>query len=175
MIRLFPEIQAGLPRDEKSSVEQWVIVAWLMAAEGRAYAEDLRGGGAQPQMQQAAKLRLLEVLSDVDTRLSGRRAPADPHCLALALEYGLHHLIDASGTELIDVFGLGEEFGGESCEVAGVLSLWESLVRAFPGVLPDRLVAQGQRDMLRTFRTWADLCRSVGLDVGLLGRYLKDA
>jgi Family of unknown function (DUF6031) len=174
-VPVYPGLRGGHARDSATTVAVWLPVAWLMLAEGRAYIEDLEGGAAQPQMRQAAKLRLLEQLADIDNRLAGREPVADAHCLALALEYGMHELVDASGPELAEIFGLHEELGGESCSVDAVRVLWDRLLDGFPGELPDRLVAQGQRDMLRTLRDWAALARSAGLDVGLLTPFMKDA
>ncbi|MEN3584892.1 DUF6031 family protein [Streptomyces sp. ZYX-F-203] len=171
----FPSVRAGHVMAGPQSVQVWVQAAWLMLAEGRAYIEDLEGGTEQPQMQQAAKLRLLEQLLDIDQRLAGRVAADDAHCLALALEYGMREVVDATGPRLAEVFGLHEEFGGDSCAVDAVHVLWERLLDAFPGELPDRLVAEGQRDMLRTLRVWAELARTAGLDIGFLAPFMKAA
>jgi hypothetical protein len=174
-VPVYPGLRAGHGRPTGPTVEIWLQVAWLMLAEGRAYIEDLEGGTTQPEMQQAAKLRMLEQLVDIDNRLAGRSPVADAHCLALGLEYGMQELVAASGSELADIFGLDEEFGGDTCQVADIFLLWQRLLDGYPGELPDRLVAQGQRDMLRTLQTWAALARSAGLDVGLLTPLLKDA
>ncbi|WP_217623641.1 DUF6031 family protein [Streptomyces sp. TRM64462] len=171
----FPSVRAGHAMAGPRAVEAWVQAAWLMLAEGRAYAEDLEGGAEQPQMQQAAKLRFLEQLLDIDQRLAGRAPVDDAHCLAVALEYGTREVVDATGAQLAEVFGLHEEFGGAECGVDDVLALWERLLEAFPGELPDRLVAEGQRDMLRTLRTWAGLARAAGLDIGFLAPFMKAA
>jgi hypothetical protein len=172
---VFPGVRAGHARPAAATVAVWLQVGWLMLAEGLAYIEDLAGGREQPQMQQAAKIRLLEQLADIDSRLAGRLALADQHCLAVALEYGFSELVAASGADLAEVFALGEELGGAQCTVAGVELLWQRLVDGFPGDLPDRLVAQGHRDLLVTLRSWAELARSVDLDVGLLAPLIKDA
>jgi hypothetical protein len=174
-LRMYPGVLAGHGRPPHQAITAWLQVAWLMLAEGRAYAEDLVGGQQQPQMQQAARLRFLEQLADVDNRLAGRVPVADGHCLAVALEHGLSELAVLTPDDVVDVFGLDEEFGGLTCDVSDSLALWQRLEAEFPGELPDRLVAQGQRDMLLTLRTWAALARSVGLDVGLLTPLLKDA
>ncbi|WP_069768129.1 MULTISPECIES: DUF6031 family protein [unclassified Streptomyces] len=174
-VPVLPGVRAGHVLPAAHAVETWIQVAWLMLAEGRAYIEDLEGGAEQPQMRQSARLRLLEQLADIDQRLAGRVPSGDAHCLALALEYGLHELVAASGPELIEIFGLDEEFGADSCRVDDIHVLWERLLAAFPGELPDRLVAQGQRDMLVTLRTWAALARGAGLDVGFLTPFMKDA
>ncbi|MGW1812904.1 DUF6031 family protein [Streptomyces sp. NPDC002125] len=171
----FPSVRAGHVMAGPQSVEVWVQAAWLMLAEGRAYVEDLEGGTEQPQMQQAAKLRFLEQLLDIDQRLSGRAPVDDAHCLALALEYGMREVADATGPELAGVFGLHEEFGGDTCAVDDIHVLWGRLLEGFPGELPDRLVAEGQRDMLRTLRVWADLARAAGLDIGFLAPLMKAA
>lgn len=174
-VPVYPGVRAGHGRAPAPSVECWLQVAWLMLAEGRAYIEDLEGGAEQPQMQQAAKIRLLEQLVDIDNRLAGRVPAADAHCLALALEYGMSELACASGDQLVEIFGLGEELGGPTCDVDGVTVLWQRLLEGFPGELPDRLVAQGQRDMLVTLQVWARLARAAGLDVGLLTPLMKEA
>ena len=174
-VPVYPGLRAGHGTATPDAVRTWLQVAWLMLAEGRAYVEDLEGGTSQPQMQQAAKLRMLEQLVDVDNRLAGRVAAADGHCLALGLEYGLSELAGTTGEELGDIFGVDEEFGGDSCRVDEIFLLWQRLLDGFPGELPDRLVAQGQRDMLLTLRKWAELARSAGLDVGLLTSFMKDA
>ncbi|MFB4424350.1 DUF6031 family protein [Streptomyces sp. QL37] len=171
----FPSVRAGHVMAGPQAVEAWVQAAWLMLAEGRAYVEDLEGGTEQPQMQQAAKLRFLEQLLDIDQRLAGRAPVDDGHCLALALEYGMREVADASGPELAAVFGLHEEFGGGACAVDEIYVLWERLLDGFPGELPDRLVAEGQRDMLRTLRVWAELARAAGLDIGFLAPLMKAA
>ncbi|MCZ0970607.1 DUF6031 family protein [Streptomyces albulus] len=82
---------------------------------------------------------------------------------------------NASGPELIEAFGLAEEFGGDTCRVEEIHALWERMLAAFPGELPDRLVAEGQRDMLRTLRVWTRLARSAGLDIGFLAPFMKAA
>jgi Family of unknown function (DUF6031) len=174
-IAVYPGLRAGYGRAPAAAVRAWLQVAWLMLAEGRSYAEDLEGGRRQPQMQQAAKVRLLEQLADIDCRLAGRVPPGDAHGLAVALEYGMSELADVSGERLVQIFGLREPLGGPTCEVAGVLALWQRLLDGFPGQLPDRLTAQGQRDMLRTCQTWARLARAVEEDVGLLAPFMKDA
>lgn len=174
-VPVYPGVRAGHGRAPAAAVRSWLEVSWLMLAEGRAYLEDIEGGAQQPQMQQAAKIRLLEQLADIDNRLAGRVPPADGHCLALALEYGFSELADASGEELAAIFGLTEELGGDRCAVDGTVVLWQRLLEGFPGRLPDRLVAQGHRDMLTTLQTWARLARAVDLDVGLLTPLIKDA
>ncbi|MGW2584224.1 DUF6031 family protein [Streptomyces virginiae] len=171
----FPSVRGGHAMPAPQAVEAWVQAAWLMLAEGRAYVEDLEGGAEQPQMQQAAKLRFLEQLLDVDQRLAGRAPVDDAHCLAVALEYGMREVVDSSGPDLIEVFGLAEEFGGDTCRVDEIHVLWERLLEAFPGELPDRLVAEGQRDMLRTLRVWAPLARAARLDIGFLAPFMKAA
>lgn len=174
-VPVYPGLRAGHPRPAAEAVESWLQVGWLMLAEGRAYLEDLAGGAEQPQMRQAAKLRLLEQLCDIDNRLAGRAPVDDPHRLAVALEYGFAELADVSGDQLVTVFELTEELGGERCGTDGVVALWQRLLAGFPGELPDRLVAQGQRDLLTTLQMWAELARSVGRDVGLLTPLIKEA
>ena len=171
----YPGVRAGRGRPPKASVEGWLQAAWLMLAEGRAYVEDIEGGTAQPQMAKVAKLLLLEQLADVDNRLAGRTPVPSAHLLALALEYGLSELADVGGEELAETFRLPEEMGDAGCETDDVRALWHCLLEGFPGELPDRLLAQGQRDLLLAFQGWARLARAAGLDVGLLAPLIKEA
>ncbi|MEU3165745.1 DUF6031 family protein [Streptosporangium sp. NPDC006930] len=173
-IPVFPQVRAGHARPVTAAVEAWIQAAWLMLAEGRSYIEDIEGGTDQPQMQSAVKLRLLEQLVDVDNRLAGRVPVADAHCLALGLEYGLQEVAQATGTDLIEIFALAEEFGGPGSHDE-IFVFWERLLEAFPGELPDRLIAQGQRDMLVTLRSWAALSRAAGLDIGFLTPFMKES
>jgi Family of unknown function (DUF6031) len=174
-LSVFPSVRGGHAMPGPQAVEAWVVAAWLMLAEGRAYVEDLIGGVDQPQMRQAVKLRFLEQLFDIDRRLAGQAPVDDAHCLAMALEYGMREVVEASGPDLVQVFNLTEEFGGDTCRVGEIHVLWERLLEAFPGELPDRLVADGQRDMLRTLRVWARLARAAGLDIGFLAPFMKAA
>ncbi|MFJ8332021.1 DUF6031 family protein [Streptomyces sp. NPDC094437] len=174
-LTLYPGVRAGRGLPPEAAVQAWATVAWLMSVDGRAYVEDLDGGVDQPQLRQIVKLRLLELLSEMDTRLTGAEPAGEGHQLALALEYGLHEVCHASGAELAQLFALDEEFGGEEADESGVRALWEGLCEAFPGTIPDPLVASGQSEVLRALRDWSKLCTAAGTDAAFLEPFLKDA
>ena len=174
-LALFPGVRAGRGLPPEAAVRAWATVAWLMSVDGRAYVEDLDGGVEQPQLRQVVKLRLLELLSEMDTRLTGAEPAAEGHQLALALEYGLHEVCQATGPELAQLFALEQEFGGEDTDDAGVRELWDGLCEAFPGQIPDPLVASGQSEVLRALRDWSKLCTAAGTDAAFLEPFLKDA
>lgn len=174
-LALFPGVRAGRGLPPETAVRAWATTAWLMSVDGRAYVEDLDGGADQPQLRQVVKLRLLELLSEIDTRLTGAEPAGEGHQLALALEYGLHEVCSASGPELAQLFDLDQEFGGDLADDAGVRDLWNALCEAFPGQIPDPLVASGQSEVLRALRDWSKLCTAAGTDAAFLEPFLKDA
>jgi Family of unknown function (DUF6031) len=175
--RLFPTVRAGRGLPAAGSVRAWATAAWLLAVEGRAYLEDLDGGRNPAALRQVVRMRLLELLLDVDDRLSGRAPVAEPHSLALALEYGLHTVAEIDGAELVVLFGLDREYGApdDGPDDGQVHRLWEQLCEAFPGELPDPLQPSGQREVLRALRMWSTLCTAADIDAGFLEPFLKDA
>jgi hypothetical protein len=174
-IRLFSSARSGrgLPADR--AVRAWVTAAWLLAVEGRAYMEDLEGGADQPQLRQAVRLRLVELLLDTDSLLVGYSEMADGHQLAVALEYGLREVAQLDGARLVRLFALDEEFGADKCTDGAVTELWDRICAEFPGELPNPLVPSGQREILRALRYWSKLCTAAGIDAGFLEPFLKDA
>jgi hypothetical protein len=174
-VPLFPSARAGrgLPADR--AVQAWVTAAWLLAVEGRAYLEDLAGGTDQPQLRQVVRLRLLELLLDIDCRLAGSVPLDEGHRLAVALEYGLHELAELDGADLVGLFALDGEFGAAHEGDGQVRALWDRICAAFPGRLPDPLLATGQREILQALRLWSALCTAAGIDAAFLEPLLKDA
>jgi hypothetical protein len=174
-IRLFPSARSGRGLPAGQAVEAWATAAWLLAVEGRAYLEDLEGGAEQPQLRHVVRLKLLELLLDIDTRLSGAVPVAEEHRLALALEYGLHDLAELDGDQLARMFALDQ---GLESEVPGdglVRELWQLLCAAFPGELPDPLQPSGQREIILALRYWSKLCTAAGTDASFLEPFLKEA
>jgi len=177
-VRLFPSAHAGRGLPVEQAVRAWVTAAWLLAVEGRAYVEDLAGGADQPQLRQVVRMRLLELLLAVDWQLAGCAPPADEHQLALALEFGLGEVADLDGAELIRLFALDTGLGGDGADAVddgAVPELWDRLCAAFPGALPDPLLASGQRAVLQALRSWSALCTAARIDASFLEPLLKDA
>jgi hypothetical protein len=171
---LYPTARGGRGLPGHRAVEAWATAAWSLSVEGRAFLEDLDGGGDQPELRQMVRIRLLELLIDVDTALAGWAPVEEGHQLALALEYGLGNLAVLDGPELITVFAL-DQATGDQAEDAGVRALWDRLCQEFPGELPNPLLASGQRQILQALRSWSKLCAAVGADAGFLEPLLKNA
>lgn len=173
--RPYPRARGGRTRDAAATAEAWTTVAWLLAVEGRAYLEDIEGGAEQPQMRVVVKLRLLELLADLDARLAGARPPGEDHLLSLALEYGLDEAIRLDGAELIDCVDLCDSLLDEQGTDEGVQRLFQALIDDFPGELPDPLVPAGQGEVLRAMRTWSKLGAELGIDISYLRGFMEEA
>lgn len=170
--RLFPCAVSGRGLAPARAVQAWATAAWLLSVEGRAYLEDLEGGADQPDLREVVRLRLLELLFDIDEVLAGHAPAADGHQLALALEYGLQHVGELPGPTLAAIFTQAEEIVTID---RGIEALWERLCAEFPGELPNPLVASGQRAILRALRAWNKLCAAARSDASFLEPLLKDA
>jgi hypothetical protein len=173
--RPYPRTWGGRSRDGAAVVEAWTTVAWLLAVEGRAYLEDIEGGADQPQMRAVVKLRLLELLADLDARLSGSHPPGEDHLLAMAIEYGLDEVIRLEGAQLIECADLRDSLLDEHGTDEGIYVLFQSLFDAFPGELPDPLVPSGQGEILRAMQTWSKLGAELGIDIAYLRGFMEDA
>jgi hypothetical protein len=170
-IDMFPSVRAGRGRSPDAAVEAWVTAGWLLAVEGRAYLEDLAGGTDQPDLRQAVRLKLLDLLCDVDHRLTGTDVVGG-HQLALALEYGLREVAVLSGGQVVDLFGPD---GTDDPDELRLVAFWAAVCAAFPGELPDPLQPSGQGQILRALRNWSKLCAATGSDAGFLEPLVKDA
>ena len=173
--RPYPRARGGSTRDAAAAAEAWTTVAWLLAVEGRAYLEDIEGGVEQPQMRVVVKLRLLELLADLDARLAGSRPPAEDHLLALALEYGLVEAIRLDGAQLIECVDLRDSLLDDQGTDEGIRRLFQALLDDFPGRLPNPLVPAGQGEVLRAMRTWSKLGAELGIDISYLRGFMEDA
>jgi hypothetical protein len=171
----WPRLLAGRTRTGQEAVEAWVTAAWLLAVEGRALIEDLEGGREQPALRRAVKLRLVELICQVDAHLAREAPPDDLHALALALEYGFGQVVQADGPQVLEWFQLDEDLEGAGAATDRVVALWGRLVDEFPGRLPDPLLSEGQGQMLRALRGWSKLAARTGVDAAFLKPFLQDA
>lgn len=173
--RPYPRAWGGRARDPVAVVEAWTTVAWLLAVEGRAYLEDIEGGGRQPQMLAVVKLRMLELLADLDARLAGSCPPAEDHLLALALEYGVDEMIRLDGPQLLECLDLRDGLLDEHGDPEGIRRLFQRLLDDFPGELPNPLVPAGQGEVLAAMQTWSRLGAELGIDISHLRGFMEDA
>lgn len=174
-IEFFPRLRRGVSARTAVGLEPLIQAAWLLSAEGRAFVEDLEGGFEQPQLQQAVKFRLLELLFEIDMTLAGKAPIEEMHTLALVLELGMSEVAALSPEEIPLAFELNEEVGGANVDVCRVFSFWRRLIAAFPGHLPDPLVPTGQSEMLVALRNWSKLCAKYHVDTGFLEKLLKSS
>lgn len=150
------------------AIEGWMTAAWLLAVEARALLEDHEGGAHQPALRRVVAGRLVEALVRVDAHMRGCADPPDEHQLALGLEHGLQAPLAAAPARLLELLA------GDDADAA-VVRLWDDVLTAFPGELPDPLQASGQGEMLRALRAWSRACAAAGVDAGFLEPLLKDA
>lgn len=158
-----------------AAVEAWVTAGWLMAVELRAYLEDLDGGAEQPAMQAVVMLRVLELLTQIDSLLGGARMVAEEHALARALEHGLSDVARLDPAAVARCFRIGDALSPDAADPTAVRALCEELLSAFPGAVPDPLVADGQGATLRALRDWSRLSAVAEIDPSFLEPFLKEA
>lgn len=166
----FPNLTAGLPAPAHSHVEAIITTAWKLAIDGRALIEDFEGGADQPDLVVALKLKLVDLLMELDLNLRGVDNIEEDHLLPLALQRGLSEIAALDGAELIAAIGLDAE---HQPDCRPVNELWESLLAAFPGELPNPLLADGQGPLLRALRSWSKLCRLGKIDDAFLTKLVK--
>jgi hypothetical protein len=151
------------------AIEGWVTAAWLLAVEGRALIEDHEGGAEQPALRSVVAIALLELLVRVEAHMRGAIPAASEHLLALGLEHGVQEPLAISPSQLFELLAESQEAD------ASLRKLWEEVLDAFPGTLPDPLQSSGQGEMLRALRNWSSASAAAGLDADFLGPLLKDA
>jgi len=174
-VDVLPVLRRPLAREARTAVEAWATVAWLLAVEGRALVEDIEGGVEQPAMQHVAAVKLLELLADVDARLSASAPVAEVHLLAVALEHGMPAVLDATGDELVELFGVADGLDGGDPGPDAVTRLFDRIADGFPGDVPNPLLADGQGPVLRALRSWGKLANAAAIDASFLEPFLKDA
>lgn len=151
-----------------SSLQAWVTATWLTAVEVRALIEDIEGAAGEPALVEAVKLRILEVLLEIELELANRPKPSNVHALAHVLEFGFREIAEIHGDRVAGAFGLGS---GESSNLE---RFWCELVAGFPGGLPDPLKAEGQGEMLRALQVWNRACKTLGVEADFLRPLLMD-
>jgi hypothetical protein len=169
-ISWFPNLQAGLPAPARSHVEAFIVTAWKLVIDGRALLEDFDGGASQPDLVACLKLKLVDLLMELDLELRGVNNMDDDHLLPLAMQRGLSEVALIDGPGLIAAVGLDAD-RDEVREHVG--KLWERLLAAFPGELPNPLLSDGQGPLLRALRNWSKLCRLGQVDDAFLTKLVK--
>ncbi len=171
---LYPTRKRGAKFPVKHEVYALSKLAFRLAIDVRAFLEDIDGGRDFPHYLKNLKLRLLELLAELNLLLSYDDGMDETHFAALALEYGVDHIAAMSGPELVETFGLLDSFSSEAVDVEGVVSLFERLIAEFPGDIPDPLAPKGQRELLKALRNWDKICSAQGVDAKFLEDLLKE-
>jgi hypothetical protein len=169
-ISWFPNLEAGLPAPALSHVEAFITTAWKLVIDGRALVEDFEGGAGQPDLVACLRLKLIDLLMELDLELRGVNDMNEDHLLPLALQRGLSEVALLDGPALVAAVGLDAD-----CHEARehIDKLWERLLAAFPGELPNPLLSDGQGPLLRALRNWSKLCRLGQVDDAFLTKLVK--
>lgn len=169
-IAWFPNLNSGLPQPVQTHIEALITAAWKLAVDGRALVEDVEGGEGEQPLVAVLKLRMAEFLVQIDLILRGLVEVDDDHLLSLALEHGLSEVARIDGSELAQVLALGAV---DDMPFARISALWNDLLAAFPGEVPNPLRADGQGPILRALRSWSKLCRAARVDDAFLTPLIK--
>ncbi|RMW13295.1 hypothetical protein ALP03_04914, partial [Pseudomonas amygdali pv. tabaci] len=67
----FPRLSGGYVYPAGPYAQKLISVAWLLMTELEAYLEDLEGAANEPQVVDALRIKLAELMVDIDCRLAG--------------------------------------------------------------------------------------------------------
>ncbi|WP_321817258.1 MULTISPECIES: DUF6031 family protein [unclassified Paraburkholderia] len=173
-IHWFPRLAAGQVRAAASLAETLASVAWLLMTELQAYLEDLEGASGTADVVDVLRIKIAELLKDIDHRLSDAASPDELHAFALCAEYGLSDAASLPGAAALRMLGIGDANASiEAGDAAPLISRLGEALAAFPGELFNPLLPGTQGPVLRTLRTWDKLCRLTGTDASFLAPLMK--
>lgn len=170
-LRWFPRLTGGVGVEGSSMARATISAAWLMMSELYAYLEDLEGAVDVPDASALIKVKIAELLVQIDCILGRTAVLDDEHRLPWLLEYGLCEVINLPGTDMARLLGLFSV--NDDAEVRRVCQLIRDLIEAFPGELVDSLQAQNQGRVLRFLRSCDKACTTLGCDAGFLVPLMK--
>lgn len=165
-IRWFPRLAAGYRFDAGDHVTSTISAAWLLMTELRAYIEDLAGAHDIPDAAALVKIKIAELLLQVDAVLGRAVVPPEMHRLPLLMAYGLGEVAAMDGPAATRLLGLDVPTDG--AEVDRLIGVLEALLAAFPSDLVDALQPENQGHVLRFLRSANKACAQVGCDAGFL-------
>jgi len=165
-IRWFPRINAGYRFAAGDHVTSTISAAWLLMTELRAYIEDLAGARDIPDAAALVKIKIAELLLQVDAVLGRAAVPHEMHRLPLLMAYGLSDVAAMDGLAATRLLGLDAPTDG--AEVDRLIGILEALLAAFPSDLVDALQPENQGHVLRFLRSANKACERVGCDAGFL-------
>ena len=172
-IDYFPSFAVGLARATPSHLQRLLTATWHLMLSGRTLIEDAEGAVGSPDYLIMLKLRLSELIVGVDFLLRGVELPDEGHRLAIAAELGITEVAILSPDQLWNAVGLSSNAGTQD-EFNCLLEFWNAILEGFPATLPNPLISgRGQRDLVRTLRSWSRLLDQTGLDGKFLAELYK--
>lgn len=165
-VRWFPRLAAGYRFHAGDHVTSTISAAWLLMTELRAYIEDLAGARDVPDAAALIKIKIAELLLQVDAVLGRAAVPPEMHRLPLLMAYGLGEVAAMDGPSATRLLGL--DVPTDANEVDRLIDVLEALLAAFPSDLVDALQPENQGHVLRFLRSANKACGHVGCDAGFL-------
>ncbi|RQP21747.1 DUF6031 family protein [Piscinibacter terrae] len=167
----FPRLGAGYQFRSTTHVKAIVTAAWLLMTELYAYLEDLEGAREQSEVAALVRVKIAELLLQVDCVLCGADLPDEMHRLPLLMQYGLGDVAALDGPAAIEALGLDRVM--DAAEVQRLTDTMTALIRAFPLELVDALKPENQGRLLRFLRFANKACEKVGCDAGFLAPLMR--
>jgi hypothetical protein len=193
--RWFPRLAAGYVHDAARQAETLASVAWMLMTELQAYIEDLEGATHAPDVVDVLRIKLAELLVDLDCRLAGAAVPDELHQFPLFVEYGVTNIALSAGADAARWIGMGPRAAAvmpdavpdtapdiasdatpdaaPRTDAGTLIDLLNGLLAAFPGALFNPLLPGTQGQVLRTLRNWDKLCRLAGRDASFLAPLMR--
>lgn len=155
--------------------ETLASVAWLVMTELQAYVEDLQGAADSHEVIDVLRVKLAELLLEIDCRLAGATVPDELHRLPLFVEYGLADVVMVPGEQAAGWIGFDKPLDRSvpSADAATLIDLFNEMLASFPGDLFNPLLPGTQGQVLRTLRNWDKLCRLAGRDAAFLAPLMR--
>ncbi|KPW84358.1 hypothetical protein SAMN05216596_101747 [Pseudomonas congelans] len=170
----FPRLGGGYIYPAGPYAQKLISVAWLLMTELEAYLEDLDGAADEPLVVDALRIKLAELMVDIDCRLAGADTPNELHQFALFSEYGLTDVIAHTGPVAVEWLDIrADSAAGHDNEAEWLIEVFRELLDAFPGKLFNPLLPGTQGQVLRTLRDWDRSCRLAGGDAAFLAPLMR--
>lgn len=145
---------------------------WLGTVDLQNLLEDIEGADGRLSYLLSLRLRLIELLQQMDGLVAGSAAQRNEHHrLAYALQHGISFL-DWSAKVLRArlLFDASLDFSVLQEELTEQVRV---VLRQIPGDIPEAQGPQAQRHMLRAMRDWSALASSAGADIGFLAERFR--
>ncbi|WP_366520555.1 DUF6031 family protein [Robbsia andropogonis] len=173
--RWFPRLSTGHVHDGAMHAETLASVSWMLMTELQSYIEDLEGAANSLEVVNVLRIKLAELLVDIDCRLAGAAPPDELHQFPLFAEYGVAEVTTSACDNPARWIGIGQQSGelAQHIDAAALIDLFNGLLAAFPGELFNPLLPDTQGQVLRTLRNWDKLCRLAGRDAAFLAPLMR--